>query len=114
MDFQSRARQNEIDKFEILRIVINDHQSQSRRVSAARAHDLPVAAIKASSTLRINSSRVKGLRRIAVPSSKMPCVAISPSAYPDIYSTPIPCLSASSTPAHFFPPIPAMITSVQR
>src|SRR2546427_4359591 len=44
----------------------------------SRAHDLPVAAIKASSTLRINSSRVKGLRRIAVPSSKMPCVAISP------------------------------------
>src|SRR4029077_20846400 len=84
MDFQFGVGQNETHKLEVLRVVVNHDQPQNRGVGAARAHDLGAAAIKESSTRRITSSLVKGLRRIAVPSSRIPWVAISPSAYPDM------------------------------
>src|SRR5487761_160900 len=95
MNLQATLRQNEVHKLQIFRIVVDGHQPHGRRISAACAHDHLAAAINESSTRLISSSRVNGLRRIAVPSSSTPCVAISPSAYPDMYSTPMPGRSAS-------------------
>src|SRR5690348_17823808 len=114
VNFQTGAGQNEIHKLEILRVIIDNHQPHGRRVSACGAHYDLTTATKAFSTCRISSSLVKGFRRIAVPCSKIPCVAISPSVYPDMYNTLMPGRSANSTSANFLPLIPGMMTSVKR
>src|SRR5260370_33973699 len=90
VDLQSGVGQNETHKLKIFRVVVNDDQPQDRRVCAARAHDLAATAIKPSSTRRISSSRLQASRRTAVPSSKLPCVPLSPSPSPDMQSPPIP------------------------